>query len=344
MREMDDQEIFFTVINLRKEYQINPKIKNSKALERPAVNNVSFHLNNGECMAIVGESGSGKTTLGRCLLRLVKPDGGSVIYQGKDLLAIPEKHYRHYRRKFQMIFQDASLALNPRQTIASCLAEPIRLYEKCGKNELWKRVDDLLQLVHLDVEIKNRYPQQLSGGQRQRVSIARALAVKPKLLIADEPTSSLDASVKYKIIELLKHLQLKFKMTMVLISHDINLVLNMSDRIGVMYKGDLVEISNTNLAIHNLMHPYSRLLIESARFNKAYNDTKNDLDPSFLKSKGSQACSFSDRCPWTEMRCCHEKPLLRNIGNNHFVACHFAEKVAKEPKFSRNIKASEPVF
>jgi len=230
-----------------------------------AVQNVSFDILQGETFALVGESGSGKTTLGRCLLKFIPADRGSVFYDGVDLLQISERRFRPYRRQFQMIFQNPAQALNPRQKVSACLAEPLKVHTNLSKIEILAHVQALFNLVGLDVKIAARFPAELSGGQQQRVAIARALAMEPTFLIADEPTASLDAAHKRQLIELLDNLKKQLGLTLLLITHDLALAAATADRIGVMYHGQLVEIAPTQQLFDDPAHTYSRILVDAAR-------------------------------------------------------------------------------
>lgn len=230
-----------------------------------AVQNVSFDIRKGESFALVGESGSGKTTLGRCLLKFIPADRGSVFYDGIDLLQISERRLRPYRRQFQMIFQNPAQALNPRQKAGVCLAEPLKVHTNLSKKEIQTHVQALLSLVGLNERVLNRFPAELSGGQQQRVAIARALAMEPTFLIADEPTASLDAAHKRQLIELLDNLKKQLGLTLLLITHDLALAAATADRIGVMYHGQLVEIAPTRQLFDHPAHTYSRILVDAAR-------------------------------------------------------------------------------
>jgi oligopeptide/dipeptide ABC transporter ATP-binding protein len=298
-------------------------------VHRIGVHNLSLNIVANECLALVGESGSGKTTLGRCILRLIRADQGSVIYDGVDLLQMPEKEFRQFRPRFQMIHQNHSQTLNPRQSVGSCLKEPLKLHHQYRKQALTSRVEELLSMVRLDAELMTRFPHELSGGQRQRVAIARALTTSPSLVIADEPTSSLDASIKRQITELLADLRHRLGLTLLLISHDLAMVSNISDRIAVMYNGTLVEVAPTNLLIRSPSHPYSKLLSASAKYHvtddlllKYSKRTKAGLPK--IENRG---CVYSECCPWAEDICFLKNPELRSISEEHFVACHYTEKV-----------------
>lgn len=234
---------------------------------RTVVEEVSLEIRAGECLALVGETGSGKSTLGKCLVRLLRADAGSIVYDGRDLCRLSEKEFRPLRQKFQMIFQNPAQALNPRQSVADCLAEVMKVHRRCSNGELPHRVNELLVLVGLNESFAGRLPHELSGGQRQRVAIARSLAAEPVFVVADEPTSSLDAAIKRQILDLLQDLRQRLGLTVLLISHDLAAVGSIADRIAVMQHGRLVEVAPTESLLRAPSHPYTRLLLESARRN-----------------------------------------------------------------------------
>lgn len=226
---------------------------------------VSFDLIAGESLAIVGESGSGKTTLGRCLIRLLSADSGQIFYKGQDLLQLSQKEFLPFRQEFQMIFQNPLQALNPRQRIRSCLAEPMKVFGRMTETALQTRIEFLLEQVGLSPELLSSLPAQLSGGQRQRVTIARALAMNPSLLIADEPTSSLDAAIKHQVVRLLQQLKENLDFTLLIITHDLGVVSAIADRIAVMHRGKIVELATTQEILYAPKHPYTRKLLAASR-------------------------------------------------------------------------------
>ena len=321
---MPGRKVFLKIINLSKEYRISKGLFGKTISRRMAVKSISLEIFAGECLALVGESGSGKTTLGRCLLRLAHADQGSVIFNGVDLLQMPDNEFRRFRPKFQMIFQNPVQVLNPRQSIGSCLKEPLRVWGNYRKELLSLRVQEFLYLVGLDSDMITRFPHELSAGQRQRVAIARALTTCPTFLVADEPTSSLDASLKRHIIDLLMDLRRRLGLTLFLISHDLAMVSHASDRIAVMYNGAVVEVAHTNSLIRSPVHPYTKLLVQAASNRININSPPNSgerLKSQWLQVQG-QGCEFSDQCPWVEAICINERPKLRIISNEQWVACH----------------------
>jgi len=242
---------------------------------KTVLDRVSFSMEEGETLAVVGESGSGKTTLGRCLLRLNSFDSGKIFFNGVDLSALSGKDFRNFRKRFQMVFQNPSLSLNPRQTVKSCLEEVVGANGKVPKGQATGTLANLLRTVDLPEAVLARLPGSLSGGQKQRVALARALAVQPVFLIADEITSSLDAGLKWQIVELLQNLKREFNLTVLFITHDLSLAAFIADRVAVMKEGSIVETGPIGQILANPQHPYTRLLIESAE--EILSETSSDF-------------------------------------------------------------------
>jgi ABC-type glutathione transport system ATPase component len=254
---------FIKIKNLNKQYAIsNGFLKREKMCA--AVKNFTLDIFKNEIVGLVGESGSGKTTLGKCLLRLIEPDAGQILLKDTDLMRLSQKELREVRPMLQMIFQNPTLALNPRQTVAACLAEAIRAGKHTASKKVRPRIIELLSLVGLDEQLLTRLPAELSGGQQQRVVIARALAPSPQFLVADEPTSSLDAALKQQIIVLLKKLQKQLNLSILFISHDLAVVSQIAQRIGVMYRGELIELATRDELLQHPRQEYTRLLLDSA--------------------------------------------------------------------------------
>jgi oligopeptide transport system ATP-binding protein len=294
-----------------------------------AVDGVSFSIKRGETLGLVGESGCGKTTTGRCILQLERATSGRILFEGTDLTALGDEALRAVRRRIQVIFQDPYSSLNPRMTIGETLAEPLKVHglvrSRAGREE---RVQELIAQVGLLPQHARRYPHQLSGGQRQRVGIARALAMEPTLIICDEPVSALDVSIQAQIINLLEDLQSRLGLTYLFIAHDLSVVRHISDRVGVMYLGKLVELADRAALYERPTHPYTRALLSAvpipdpdleARRNRTV--LRGEV-PSPLNPPGG--CVFHPRCPLAEARCSTEVPALRQIRGGHWAACHLA--------------------
>ncbi|MGO4544756.1 ABC transporter ATP-binding protein [Paenibacillus sp. 2TAB23] len=289
-----------------------------------AVDDVSFLLYEGETYGLVGESGCGKSTLGRTLLRLTEPTEGSAVYQGEELFALSGKSLQAYRKQLQMVFQDPFASLHPRKTIGSALTEPLIIHRIGTQEDRYARVLDMLQIVGLQADHYNRLPHELSGGQRQRVVLARALILEPKLVICDEPVSALDVIIQAQILNLMKQLQQDLKLTYLFIAHDLGVVRHISDRIGVMYLGKLVEEAPTDELFANPLHPYTRALLSAVPNPDPSSKRERVLlegdIPSLLNPP--TGCSFHPRCPLATERCGNELPLKRQVAATHYVACH----------------------
>ncbi|WP_223592830.1 ABC transporter ATP-binding protein [Neobacillus bataviensis] len=289
-----------------------------------AVDNISFEIKRGETLGLVGESGCGKSTAGRTILRLLKPTEGSILFEGKNITRVSGKSLREIRQDMQMVFQDPYASLNPMQMVGDIIAEPIYNYSKKSKAELKQEVMDLLEKVGLPPEAYFKYAHEFSGGQRQRIGIARALALKPKLIIADEPVSALDVSVQSQVLNLLKDLQEEFELTFLFIAHDLSVVKHMSDRIGVMYLGNMVEIADKNSLYAEPLHPYTQALISAIpspdpRQKKERIILKGDVPSPINPPSG---CPFHPRCPMAMGECTKQKPALKEVKPSHRVACH----------------------
>lgn len=289
-----------------------------------AVDNISFEIKKGETLGLVGESGCGKSTAGRTILRLLRPTDGKIIFDGKDITNVSGKTLREIRKDLQMVFQDPYASLNPMQMVGDIIAEPIYNFSKKPKEELKKEVMDLLNKVGLPEDAYYKYAHEFSGGQRQRVGIARALALRPKLIIADEPVSALDVSVQSQVLNLLKDLQEEFDLTFLFIAHDLSVVKHMSDRIGVMYLGNMVEIADKDSLYAEPLHPYTQALISAIPSPDPRNkkeriiltgDVPSPLNP-------PTGCPFHPRCPMAMEQCSVTKPELKEVKPSHRVACH----------------------
>ncbi len=289
-----------------------------------AVNNISFHVNKGETLGIVGESGCGKSTTGRMLVRLLEATDGTIKFDGKELTNLSAVEMRKTRRDIQMVFQDPYASLNPRHSIEKILAEPLLVHGIKNSKEHRKQVHEFLEVVGLNQYHASRYPHQFSGGQRQRIGIARALMTNPKLIIADEPVSALDVSIQAQVLNLMQDLQEQFNLTYIFIAHDLGVIRHISDRIGVMYLGKLVEISESEALYKEPLHPYTQALLSAVPVP----------DPSFMKEEQvlegdmpspanpPTGCAFHTRCPFKMDVCMKKEPVLTEIQVGHSVACH----------------------
>lgn len=281
-------------------------------------------------MGLVGESGCGKTTLGRTILKLYHATGGNIIYKGNDITHLPEKMMLPYRKRMQMIFQDPYTSLNPKMTAGAIIGESIDIHQLAAGPDRTKMIRDLLSKVGLRAENASRYPHEFSGGQRQRIGIARALAVQPEFIICDEPISSLDASVQAQIINLLADLQQEMGLTYLFIAHDLAMVKHISDRIGVMYLGKIVELACSNDLYANPLHPYTKaLLAATMACGSAFTTNRQEIAPSdgpLDHSNPPRGCCFQSRCDYALALCNQAEPELREYKPGHFISCHRFDK------------------
>jgi len=295
----------------------------SKRLVLRAVDGVSFSILKGETLGLVGESGCGKSTVARCILRILEPTEGQILFEGQDLAALDEQNLRRMRRDLQMIFQDPMASLNPRLSVRQTIEEPLRLHESLSSKEREERVLEVMEQVGLDAELLNRYPHELSGGQRQRVNIARAIATRPKFVVLDEPTSALDVSLRAKIVLLLEELKSILSTTYLFISHDLSTVKYLSDRVAVMYLGTIVELAEAQELFRHPIHPYTQALLSAIPIPDP--DAKRERiilegeipSPTHIP----EGCRLRGRCPLAESRC-KEEVHLEEVAPGHWVSCH----------------------
>ena len=323
-----DQNAILEVRNLRKCFPIKKTFTGKVTQELVAVDNVSFKLMPGETLGIVGESGCGKTTLGRTILKLHEANGGQIIFEGKDITNLKLSKMREIRKRMQIIFQDPYSSLPPRSTVGGILSEPVEVHKIVPKSQIKDYVLDLMDKCGLRDYYYERYPHEFSGGQRQRICIARALSVNPKLVICDEPVSALDVSIQAQIINLLKKLQQEMNLTYLFISHDLSVVKFISDKIGVMYLGSMVEFGTKDDIFSNPLHPYTQALFSAIpqpdpdiKMNRII--LKGDIPSPANPPKG---CRFHTRCPKAMPICSEIAPEYRDFGNGHCAACHLLNK------------------
>src|SRR5579885_941689 len=297
-----------------------------------AVDGVSFTIQRGQTLGLVGESGSGKTTIGRTIIRLYRPTDGHVYFENYDLARLPREQLRQVRNRIQMIFQDPFASLNPRYTIGSLIAEPMHIYNVASKKEIRDRTIELLRVVGLRPEYIDRYPHEFSGGQRQRIAVARALSINPDFVIADEPVSALDVSIRAQVLNLLQRLQQQFHLTYLFVSHDLSVVRHVADRIAVMYLGKIVELADRDELYQSPKHPYTKALLSAIPIPDPQVEKRRqriilsgDLPSPINIPRG---CRFHTRCPMAQEICREVEPTFeRKEGHEHYAACHFSEQV-----------------
>ena len=297
-----------------------------------AVDGISFDIYPGETLGLVGESGCGKSTAGRTIIRLYEPTEGELYFNGKNIYELPRHEMQEVRRDFQMIFQDPYASLNPRMTVEEIVAEPLDIHKVYrNQKEKHEKVIELLELVGLNEEHANRFPHEFSGGQRQRVGIARALALNPKFIVCDEPISALDVSIQAQVVNLLEDLQKRLGLTYLFIAHDLSMVRYISDRVGVMYLGHMMELAKSEELYDNPIHPYTKALLSSIpipdpEIQRSRKRIMLEGDvPSPINPK--ECCRFVERCPYAVGRCHETTPEFREITEGHSVACHRADEI-----------------
>ena len=328
MNKPYDPDALLEVRHMRKCFPLKKTLMGKVTRELIAVDDVSFKLKAGETLGIVGESGCGKTTLGRAILKLHEPSGGRIIFDGEDITDYNVKNMRKHRTKMQIIFQDPYSSLPPRSTVGDILSEPVKVHGIVPKEEIKDYVLELMDRCGLRDYYFERYPHEFSGGQRQRICIARALSVNPKLVICDEPVSALDVSIQAQIINLLKELQRSMNLAYIFISHDLSVVKFISDKIGVMYLGSMMEFGNKKDIFENPLHPYTKALFSAipnpnpdVKMNRIV--LKGDIPSPANPPKG---CRFHTRCPHATEKCKYVTPTYKEYEPGHFAACHMLEK------------------
>ena len=321
-------ETLLEVTNLKKHFPIKGGVFSRTIGFVYAVDDVSFTVDKGETLGLVGESGCGKSTTGRSILRLIEPTDGKIYFEGQDVTALDKNAMRSLRREMQIIFQDPYASLNPRMTVGSIIGEPLEIHKIARGSEKTERVASLLQKVGLRAEDMRKYPHEFSGGQRQRIGIARALALNPKLIVCDEPVSALDVSIQAQVINLLEDLQEEFGLSYLFIAHNLNVVEHISDRVAVMYLGQIVELASDTDLYNDPQHPYTEALLSAVPIPDPTvkkkriileGDVPSPIDP-------PSGCHFHTRCMYKEKICEEEAPEFKHIGGGHWVACHFRPK------------------
>ncbi|KMY53107.1 peptide ABC transporter ATPase [Bacillus sp. FJAT-27231] len=321
-------ETLLKVENLKKFFPIHGGLFGRQVGEVKAVDDISFYIKKGETLGLVGESGCGKSTTGRMLLRLLEPTEGTIEFDGQDLTKLSKEEMRKMRKEIQMVFQDPFASLNPRHTVEKILEEPLIVHGVKSKEERKKRVRELLETVGLSSWHAKRYPHQFSGGQRQRIGIARALAVHPKLIVADEPVSALDVSIQAQVLNLLQDLQKEFGLTYLFIAHDLGVVRHISDRVGVMYLGQMMELADSEALYDSPKHPYTEALLSAVpipdvNVKKERIVLKGDVPSPANPPTG---CPFHLRCPKVMERCASVRPAFKEVEPGHYAACHLYDE------------------
>ncbi|MDN3019251.1 ATP-binding cassette domain-containing protein [Paenibacillus sp. BSR1-1] len=322
----ETKEKLIEVNNLKKYFPLKTSLFSKNKQVVKAVDDVSFHIFKGETFGLVGESGCGKSTLGRTLNRLYDPTSGEIQFDGKDIANLNNKELQPYRKRMQMIFQDPYSSLNPYMNVEEIIDEPLEIHTTLLKSERKEVITDILEKVGLKKEDMEKFPHEFSGGQRQRIGIARALAINPEFIICDEAISALDVSIQAQVINMLEDLQSEMKLTYLFVAHDLSMVRHISDRIGVMYLGKIVEISKSDELYHKPLHPYTQALLSAIPIPdpiKAQN-SKREIITGELPSpiEMETGCRFRSRCPFAKPICAEVDPQMKQVDGEHFVACH----------------------
>jgi peptide/nickel transport system ATP-binding protein/oligopeptide transport system ATP-binding protein len=324
-------EPLLDVRNLRKAFAVTSGPLEAKKLRLQAVDGLSFTLARGETLGVVGESGCGKSTMAKLLMRLIDADEGEAFYQGLDILKLSRRQLRPYRRKIQMVFQDPFSSLNPRMRVGKIIGEALIIHKLAPPGEIRSKVIDLLATVGLSEEYYDRFPHEFSGGQRQRIGIARALAVQPELIIADEPVSALDVSIQAQIVNLLQDVQDEFGLTYIFISHDLSVIEHISDRVAVMYLGKIVETAAAAELYGRPRHPYTEALLNALPVPQPGATKNRRILTGEVPSPLSPppGCHFHPRCPYAADVCRSQSPPLEEKAPGHLAACHFSDLVGR---------------
>ncbi|MCP4421073.1 MAG: dipeptide ABC transporter ATP-binding protein [Chloroflexi bacterium] len=325
-------DVIVKVNNLKKYFPILAGVFRRQVGSVKAVDGISFEIYRGETLGLVGESGCGKSTAGRVILQLYEATEGEVIFKGQDITQIKGEQLRKLRPRMQMIFQDPHASLNPRMTVGSIVSEPLREHGVVRGAAMRKRVEELLTLVGLNAAHANRYPHEFSGGQRQRIGVARALALNPEFIVADEPIAALDVSIQAQVVNLMRELQKELDLTYLFISHDLSMVRHIADRVVVMYLGKAMELAESEEMYNNPLHPYTKALLSAVPIpDPSLEETRNrvilegDVPSPENPPKG---CPFNTRCPFVQDKCYVDQPEWQELRPQHWVACHYAEELS----------------
>ena len=324
-------EPLLEIRNLSKSFAVAPGPLGGKRQSLRAVDDISLTLYRGETLGLVGESGCGKSTTGKLIMRLLEADAGEVLFQGEDLLRLSQRQLRPHRRQLQMIFQDPYSSLNPRLRVGDIVGEPLQVHQLCPPAQMRDEVLRLLRTVGLTEEHIDRYPHEFSGGQRQRIGIARALAVRPSLIIADEPVSALDLSIQAQVVNLLQDIQQEFGLTYLFIAHNLSVIEHISDRVAVMYLGRIVELAPAEALYRAPRHPYTEALLNAVpvpdpQRRRSHRPLQGEIPSPINPPSG---CHFHPRCPYAQAICSQQRPALLDQGGEHFAACHFSSEVGR---------------
>jgi peptide/nickel transport system ATP-binding protein/oligopeptide transport system ATP-binding protein len=316
--------VILEIKELKKYFNVGGGLLKKPELNR-AVDNVSFTIDEGETLGLVGESGCGKTTCGKTILKLYEPDGGTILYRGEDITGLDRSQMRKYRKKMSIIYQDPFGSLDPRMSVGGIIAEPMDVHKLYPKQEKEDKVSEIMEKVGLTPEQMNRYPHEFSGGQRQRIGIARALAVNPEFIVADEPVSALDVSIQAQILNLMQDLQEEFEFTYLFVTHDLSVIKHICDRVAVMYVGKIVEMTSKEELFQNSLHPYTEALLSAVpvpnpRFKRKEIILEGDVPSTTNPPSG---CRFHTRCLYAQEICSQQEPVFEEKERGHFAACHF---------------------
>lgn len=324
-----EKKVLLKVSNLKKHFQIRSGMLGKESGSVKAVDDVSFEVFEGETLGIVGESGCGKSTTGKTLMRLIEPTAGTIEFNGVNITTLSKKDMRKARRDIQMVFQDPYASLNPRHKIRKILEEPLIVHGIGNAKERAEKVEKYLKIVGLSSYHADRYPHQFSGGQRQRIGIARALMTNPRLIIADEPVSALDVSIQAQVLNLMKELQEDLKLTYIFIAHDLGVVRHISNRVGVMYLGRMVELAESESVYEEPLHPYTQALLSAVPIPDPDHEREQIILQGDIPSPANPptGCAFNTRCPYATQECREKKPALQEVKLGHFVACHLYGQV-----------------